>query len=87
MAAAQRMTDANLGGGTISSIPQSTVYANSKLLSVNGSSVQNHVLHVGTTTANGSDTVKAGGLGVNRDEDVDSCTHSRTGGSDDVNIG
>ena len=87
MAAAQRMTDANLGGGTISSIPQSTVYANSKLLSVNGSSVQNHVLHVGTTTANGSDTVKAGGLGVNRTGDADSCGHTRTGGSDDVNIG
>ena len=39
MAAAQRMTDANDGDGTISSVPQSTVYANSKLLSVNGSSV------------------------------------------------
>ena len=87
MAAAQRMTDANLGGGTISSIPQSTVYANSKLLSVNGSSVQNHVLHVGVTTANGSDTVKAGGLGVNRTGDADSCGHTRGGGSDDVNIG
>ena len=87
MAAAQRMTDANTGGGTISSVPQSTVYANSKLLSVNGSSVQNHVLHVGTTTANGSDTVKAGGIAVNRTGDVDSCTHTRAGGSDDVNIG
>ena len=87
MAAAQRMTDANLGGGTISSIPQSTVYANSKLLSVNGSSVQNHVLHVGTTTANGSSTVFAGGTGVNRTGDADSCGHARTGGSSDVNIG
>ena len=88
MAAAQRMTlDANNGGGTISSVLQSTVYANSKLLSVNGSSVQNHVLHVGTTTANGSDTVKAGGLGVNRTGDADSCGHTRGGGSDDVNIG
>ena len=87
MAAAQRMTDANLGGGTISSVPQSTVYANSKLLSVNGSSVQNHVLHVGTTTANGSSTVFAGGTGVNRTGDADSCGHARTGGSSDVNIG
>ena len=91
MAAAQRKTDANNGGGTISSVPQSTVYANSKLLSVNGSSVTTHgtdpAVHSGTVTANGSSTVKAGGLGVNRDEDVDSCTHSRTGGSDDVNIG
>ena len=87
MAAAQRMTDANLGGGTISSVPQSTVYANSKLLSVNGSSVQNHVLHVGVTTANGSDTVKAGGLGVNRTGDADSCGHARTGGYDKVKVG
>ena len=87
MAAAQRMTDANTGGGTISSIPQSTVYANSKLLSVNGSSVQNHVLHVGTTTANGSSTVFAGGTGVNRTGDEDSCGHARTGGSSNVNIG
>ena len=87
MAAAQRMTDANTGGGTISSVPQSTVFANSKLLSVNGSSVQNHVLHVGTTTANGSSTVFAGGTAVNRTGDVDSCTHTRAGGSDDVNIG
>jgi len=88
MAAAQRMTlDANNGQGTISSVLQSTVYVNSKLLSVNGSSVQNHVLHVGVTTANGSDTVFAGGLGVNRTGDADSCGHTRGGGSDDVNVG
>ena len=87
MAAAQRMTDANTGGGTISSVPQSTVYANSKLLSVNGSSVQNHVLHIGATTANGSSTVFAGGTAVNRTGDADSCGHTRGGGSDDVNIG
>ena len=87
MAAAQRKTDANTGGGTISSVPQSTVYANSKLLSVNGSSVTNHVLHVGATTANGSSTVFAGGTAVNRTGDADSCTHTRTGGSSNVNIG
>ena len=87
MAAAQRMTDANTGGGTISSVPQSTVYANSKLLSVNGSSVTNHVLHVGATTANGSSTVFAGGTAVNRTGDADSCTHLRVGGSSNVNIG
>ena len=91
MAAAQRMTDANTGGGTISSVPQSTVYANSKLLSVNGSSVTTHgedpAVHSGATTANGSSTVFAGGTAVNRTGDVDSCTHTRTGGSSDVNIG
>ena len=87
MAAAQRMTDANTGGGTISSVPQSTVFANSKLLSVNGSSVQNHVLHIGATTANGSSTVFAGGTAVNRTGDADSCGHIRVGGSSNVNIG
>ena len=88
---AQRMTDANTGGGTIISVPQSTVYANSKLLSVNGSSVSSHGtgldVHPVLPTANGSDTVKVGGLGVNRFGDEDSCGHTRAGGSDDVNIG
>ena len=91
MAAAQRKTDANTGGGTISSVPQSTVFANSKLLSVNGSSVTTHgtdpAVHSGTVTANGSSTVFAGGTAVNRTSDADSCTHTRAGGSDDVNIG
>ena len=91
MAAAQRKTDANTGGGTISSVPQSTVYANSKLLSVNGSSVTTHgtdpAVHSSATTTNGSSTVFAGGTAVNRTGDVDSCTHVRTGGSSNVNIG
>ena len=91
MAAAQRKTDANTGGGTISSVPQSTVYANSKLLSINGSSVTTHgtdpAVNSGATTANGSSTVFAGGTAVNRTGDADSCTHTRTGGSSDVNIG
>ena len=91
MAAAQRKTDANTGGGTISSVLQSTVFANSKLLSVNGSSVTTHGVspnvHAGATTANGSSTVFAGGTAVNRTGDADSCTHTRTGGSSNVNIG
>ena len=91
MAAAQRMTDANTGGGTIISVPQSTVYANSKLLSVNGSSVSSHGTGLDThpvlPTANGSSTVFAGGTAVNRTGDADSCGHTRAGGSDNVNIG
>ena len=91
MAAAQRKTDANTGGGTISSVLQSTVFANSKLLSVNGSSVTTHGVspnvHAGATTANGSSTVFAGGTAVNRTGDADSCAHTRTGGSSSVNIG
>ena len=85
------MTDANTGGGTIISVPQSTVYANSKLLSVNGSSVSSHGTGLDThpvlPTANGSSTVFAGGIAVNRTGDADSCTHTRTGGSDDVYVG
>ena len=91
MAAVQRKTDANAGGGTISSTAQSTVYANSKLISVNGSTVTTHGtnpnVHAGVTTANGSSTVFAGGIAINRTGDVDSCTHTRTGGSSDVFVG
>ena len=91
MASAQRKTDANTGGGTISSVPQSTVYANSKLLSINGSSVTTHgtdpAVHSGATTANGSSTVFAGGTAVNREDDNDTCGHARDGGSSNVNIG
>ena len=85
------MTDANTGGGTIISVPQSTVYANSKLLSVNGSSVSSHGTGLDThpvlPTANGSSTVFAGGTAVNRTGDADSCGHTRAGGSSDVNVG
>ena len=88
MAAVQRNGDANTGGGIISSTAQSTVYANDKLISVNGSTVATHPagagVHAGATTANGSSTVFAGGIAINRTDDVDSCTHTRTGGSGDV---
>ena len=91
MAAVQRKTDANTGGGIISSTAQSTVYANDKLISVNGSTVTTHGIypnvHAGVTTANGSSTVFAGGIAINRTDDVDSCAHTRTGGSGDVFVG
>ena len=91
MAAVQRKTDANTGGGTISSTAQSTVYANDKLISINGSTVTTHGVspnvHAGVTTANGSSTVFAGGIAINRTGDADSCTHTRTGGSGDVFVG
>ena len=91
MAAVQRKADANNGGGVISSTAQSTVYANDKLISVNGSTVTTHGtspnVHAGVITANGSSTVFAGGIAINRTDDVDSCTHTRTGGSGDVFVG
>ena len=91
MAAVQRNGDANTGGGAISSTAQSTVFANDKLISVNGSTVTTHGthpnVHAGVTTANGSSTVKSGGVPVNRTGDADSCGHTRVGGSSNVNIG
>jgi uncharacterized Zn-binding protein involved in type VI secretion len=92
MAAAQRNGDSNDGGGVINSIPQSTVFVNSKLVSVNGSIGTGHPVgppHSAGTwkTANGSSTVSAGGIAINRTGDADTCTHTRAGGSDDVFVG
>ena len=88
---AHRMGDANTGGGTITTIPQSTVFANSKVLAVNGSKGTGHGIGLHAVnawdTANGSSTVNAGGIPVNREDDTDTCLHDRTGGSSDVNIG
>ena len=86
---AHRMGDLNTASAAITSIPQSKVFCNSKLLSVDGSTVADHIgPHTGIKTANGSLTVKVGGTPVNRFDDADTCvTHTRTGGSDDVNIG
>ena len=92
MAAAQRNGDANTAGGVINSIPQSTVFVNSKLVSVNGSVGTGHPTgptHSAGTwkTANGSSTVSAGGIAINRTGDADTCEHTRAGGSDDVFVG
>ena len=92
MAAAQRNGDSNDGGGKITSIPQSTVFVNSKLVSVNGSVGTGHPTgptHSAGTwkTANGSSTVSAGGIAINRTGDADTCEHTRAGGSDDVFVG
>ena len=91
MAAAQRNGDANTGGGVINSIPQSTVFVNSKLVSVNGSKGTGHGIGIHAAnawdTANGSSTVFAGGIAINRTGDADTCAHTRTGGSDDVFVG
>ena len=91
MAAAQRNGDANTGGGVINSIPQSTVFVNSKLVSVNGSKGTGHGIGIHAAnawdTANGSSTVFAGGIAINRTGDADTCAHTRTGGSSDVFVG
>ena len=92
MTAAQRNGDSNDGGGVINSIPQSTVFVNSKLVSVNGSVGTGHPTgptHSAGTwkTANGSSTVSAGGIAINWTGDADTCAHTRTGGSNDVFVG
>ena len=88
---AHRMDDLNTGGGKITTIPQSTVFANSKVLAVNGSKGTGHGVGIHAEnawdTANGSSTVNAGGTPVNSETDADTCLHTRTGGSGDVNIG
>ena len=85
------MNDLNDGGGEITSIPQSTVFCNGKLLAVNGSKGTGHGVGIHAVnawdTANGSSTVNAGGIPVNSETDADTCTHTRTGGSSNVNIG
>ena len=84
-----RMGDLNTGGGIIQTIPQSTVYANGKLISVNGSRGSWHApgIHAlnAWVTANGSSTVYINNISINDQGDVDSCvTHARVGGSPDV---
>ena len=91
MPKAQRNGDSNNGGGEINSIPQSTVFVNSKLVSVNGSKGTGHGIGIHAAnawdTANGSSTVFAGGIAINRTGDADTCAHTRAGGSDDVFVG
>ena len=90
---AQRKDDLNNLGAAIAGVTDNKVKVNGKLLSTDGSSVQDHLLvnnvniHVNTRTANGSSTVKSGGVPVNRTGDADSCGHTRIGGSSNVNIG
>ena len=90
---AHRMDDLNTGGGEIKTIPQgkNKVYCNGKLLAVDGSKGTGHGVGIhalnASETDNGSLTVKCHGTPVNSETDADTCLHTRTGGSGDVNIG
>ena len=90
---AQRKTDANNIGAVIAGVTDYKVKVNDLLLSTDGSSVADHLpvdgvnTHTNVSTANGSSTVKSGGVPVNRTTDADSCGHTRVGGSSNVNIG
>lgn len=87
----QRMNDPNTGGGKITSIPQGTVYANNRLVAVNGSKGTGHGTGRHRTgawkTQNGSSTVYVNSIPVNRDGDTDDCGHSRISGSSNVFVG
>ena len=89
---AQRNGDANNAGGVINSIPQSNVFCNSELLSVDGSKGTGHPLgppHAAGvwSTANGNTKVRCNSIPVNRQGDADTCGHTRSGGSSNVNVG
>ena len=90
---AKRKTDLNNLGAAIAGVKDNKVFVNELLLSTDGSSVQDHLpvdgvnTHTNVSTANGSSTVKSGGVPVNRTGDADSCGHTRVGGSSNVNIG
>tara|TARA_R100000995_G_C3396907_1_gene83060 strand:- start:281 stop:565 length:285 start_codon:yes stop_codon:yes gene_type:complete len=83
-----RMGDVNSGGGIIQTIPQSTVFANGKLISVNGSRGSGHApgIHAlnAWVTSNGSSTVTINNIPVNDEGDPDSCIHVRVDGSTNV---
>ena len=86
---AHRLDDLNTADAAITNVAQTgnPVKCNTKLLSVDGSTVADHGDHTGIKTANGSLTDNAGGIPVNSETDADTCAHTRTGGSGDVNIG
>jgi uncharacterized Zn-binding protein involved in type VI secretion len=91
----QRLSDSNNAGGVINTIVQQTVYANGLLISINNSQGTTHPpgplvpVHVQGvwSTQNGSSTVFAEGIPVNRTGDADSCGHNRIGGSPTVIAG
>lgn len=84
-----RINDSNSAGGTIASVTQSTVFANNKLISTDGSSVNpdsacDNNIHCAPNTANGSSNVFAENKPVNSEDDADTCGHVRGTGSPNV---
>lgn len=86
MPAAQRVGDANSGGGKVTKSKQSTVFINNKLVAVDGSDVSGHGPgpHGAPKTAKGSKNVFINNIPVNRTGDTDTCGHPRQAGSPDV---
>ncbi len=92
MSSIHRNGDANVAGGAITFIPQTTVFANNLLVAINGSfgtsdsSCSGGNIHCAGKwlTSNGSLTVFAEGIPINRQNDTDTCGHLRSVGSPDV---
>jgi len=87
-----RLTDCNTGGGCITSIPQSTVFANNLLVCIDGSIGTSHPTcpddpehcEGNWFTALGGPTVFAAVIPVNKKGDTDTCGHDRADGSPNV---
>ena len=87
-----RLGDCNNAGGCLISIPQSSVFANGILVSVDGSIGTSHPpchwdrIHCegNWVTATGGPNVFAEGIPVNKQGDTDTCGHTRAAGSPDV---
>lgn len=84
-----RIGDANSGGGVINSIPQKFIFENNLLLSIDGSIGTSHASCPGVpihcagnwVTNEGASWVRIAGIPVNKQNDSDTCTHSRISGS------
>lgn len=89
MPAIERLLDLNEADAPIIDIPQSTVFANDLLVSIDGSDVEGHGPgeHASPLTANGSPTVFVAYIPVNRIGDPDTCGHPRATGSPNVFVG
>jgi uncharacterized Zn-binding protein involved in type VI secretion len=95
MPGVQRQGDTNAAGGVAKS-GVASVRINGRPIVVNGISVTPHPccgrkgcppIHCNAQTKGGLGTVRAGGVPVITDGAVDTCGHSRKGGSGDVRAG
>lgn len=86
MPAVQRLNDLNDAGAAITSVGQGFVYCNGRLVSVVGDPVQGHGLgpHASPLTNVGSSFNYINGKKIVITGNVDTCGHSRVGGSPNV---
>ena len=86
MPAVHRFGDQNIAGGAVNTIPQTSVFANEKLISVVGSrgtadsSCSHNNIHCSGNwaTTGGTSTVFVEGIPINLPGDIDTCGHPRS---------